>query len=232
MGASLRRDVSPRVYERETWENEVRTGLPRQEPLSPEEAARLDAEYQQQLSELETLRARLRRLEEPTTPSRTAAEPDRSRWQSRSPYAAAGSPRSEPAPSPAPSTYAAPAPAPRYPVATPATTAPRRSSAAKGAPMPAGIDFIANTAYPDSRGYQGLDQLVGLLRQAAGTFEVRVHTAADLRPRVAQLLSEERATTIRNYLLGENIPAQVFRVVGFGNHLTGKEGERVEVVRN
>ena len=244
VAASLRRDATPRAYEREAWENEVRQGLPRTEPLSREESARLDAEYQKSLTELETLRARLRKLEGPPTnpqpvtqaPPAAASNPQ---WQARS---------SEPAPAtygtarpspPATSPYPAPATAPTaqgnratdtystpYPTATP--SGPARYS---GAPMPAGISFIPNTAYPDSRGYQGLDQLIGLIRQSTSVLEIRVHTPAELDPRVAQLLSEERAVTIRNHLLSQGVPQQNFRTVGFGNNLTGPEGERVEVVR-
>jgi outer membrane protein OmpA-like peptidoglycan-associated protein len=48
--------------------------------------------------------------------------------------------------------------------------------------------------------------------------------------RAAQLLSEERATTIRNFLLDQAISPNNFIVTGFGNNVTGKQGERVEVV--
>ena len=97
--------------------------------------------------------------------------------------------------------------------------------------MPAGISFIPNTAYPDSRGYTGLDQLLGLIQQSTSVLEVRVHTPLDLAPRAAQLLSEERATTIRNFLADKGIPSANYRVIGFGNNVTGQQGERVEVVR-
>ena len=44
---------------RRAWENRVQTGLPQQEQVSAEEAARLDAEYERQLREVEELRAKL-----------------------------------------------------------------------------------------------------------------------------------------------------------------------------
>lgn len=232
--AGLQRDNGPRVYERADWENQVRSDLPRTEPLSPDEVARLDADYQRKLSELEALRAELQRLDG------NAAQP------APAIYSAAGprqwSAKGDPYPGAAPATYGRPAAGPRpvgkannyntpnYPVA-PSAFGNDPAPAATGAPMPAGISFIANTAYPDSRGYTGLDQLLGLIQQSASVLEVRVHTPLDLTPRAAQLLSEERATTIRNFLESKGIPSTNFRVIGFGNNLTGRQGERVEVVR-
>lgn len=209
--AGLSRNKAPRVYERAAWENEVRQGLPRTEPLSPEEIAELDADYQRQLRELEALRAELRRLEnQPATPT-TYGQPAAPRtWSAKD--------ASEPGQPVVPSNYSAPS-----------GNVP--ASAGRGAPMPAGISFIPNTAYPDSRGYTGLDQLLGLIRQSTSVLEIRVHTPEELAPRAAQLLSEERATTIRNFLADKGIPSLNYQVIGFGNNLTGKQGERVEVLR-
>ncbi|TXF88668.1 OmpA family protein [Neolewinella aurantiaca] len=232
--AGLQRDKSPRVYERDTWENEVRQGLPRKEPLSPAEVTRLDADYQRKLSELEALRAELHRLDG-TTPTNTqpavSAPPTGQRWSAKGdPYNRTATPQSYGQPSAgttsqrtAPNQYSAAASGSYNSGA--ATTKPG------GAPMPAGISFIPNTAYPDSRGYTGLDQLMGLIQQSTSVLEIRVHTPLDLDPRAAQLLSEERATTIRNFLNSKGIPAANYKVIGFGNNITGQQGERVEVVR-
>lgn len=233
----LQRDVSPRAYERRAWENEVRQGLPRTEPLRPEEVTKMDKDYQRQLAEIETLKAKLRKLEAPqqpaapTYPSRGTTG-DQREWTARSP-----SPDyRQPATNTAPTTYGQAADnAPQYPASdtAPTTYAPPAYSATRlpGAPMPAGISFIPNTAYPDSRGYRGLDQLAGLIRQSRSILEIRVHTPLEMAPRAAQLLSEERATTIRNFLLEQAISPNHFTVTGFGSNVTGEQGERVEVVR-
>jgi outer membrane protein OmpA-like peptidoglycan-associated protein len=105
------------------------------------------------------------------------------------------------------------------------------STGLRGAPMPAGISFIPNTAYPNSRGYTGLDQLLGLIQQSTSVLEIRVHTPLDLDPRAAQLLSEERAITIRNFLADKGISSTNYKVIGFGNNVTGQQKERVEVIR-
>ncbi|MEM9261872.1 MAG: OmpA family protein, partial [Bacteroidota bacterium] len=110
----------------------------------------------------------------------------------------------------------------------PATT---RTTPAPNTGIPAGISFIPNTAYPDGAGYGGLDQLVRQIQSATSVVEIRVHTPAQLDRRAAQLLSEERAITIRDYLLEQGISAKHFRVLGYGNNLTGQGGERVEVLR-
>lgn len=241
VAAGLRADKSPRVYEREAWENEVRQGLPHQEPLSPEEVARLDVEYQRQLAELETLRAKLRQMEGYGTPPAEQSAPPRSTapardWSARSPVATTPAVYpSNTAPRYAPATpSSAPAPPPPSQSAAPPTygrSAAAPPTAPTGVAMPAGISFIPNTAYPDSRGYRGLDGLIALVSQSSTAVEVRVHTRLDQSPRAAQLLSEERATTIRNHLLKAGLPAESFRVIGFGNNLTGAEGPRVEVIR-
>jgi outer membrane protein OmpA-like peptidoglycan-associated protein len=239
--AGLNRDNAPRVYERAPWENEVRQGLPRTEPLSPDEIARLDADYQQQLNELEALRAELRRLDavpaqqpatygQPAATNRSAART----WEAKG----TGTPTSN-QPVEATSPYARPATPATYAPRTPSTLTTREVAPAtatplnpgSGAPMPAGISFIPNTAYPDSRGYTGLDQLVGLIHQSTSVLEIRVHTPAKLDRRAAQLLSEERATTIRNFLASKGIVPNNYKVIGFGNNLTGEQGERVEVLR-
>ncbi|THH37957.1 OmpA family protein [Neolewinella litorea] len=92
-----------------------------------------------------------------------------------------------------------------------------------------GVTFIPNTAYPNSSGYAALEALAGRVRAGAGVMEIRVHTAPGTDPRAAQLLSEERAVTIRNYLLNAGIAPENFRVIGYGNHQP-EGGERVEVV--
>lgn len=233
--AGLQRDNGPRVYERASWENQVREGLPREEPLSPTEVAKLDADYQRNLSELEALRAELQRLDGTapgaTNQPATYAPAPAQQWATKG----------NNYPNSAPQTYGQPAASPQ-PVPATAYGAPQNqtppasgyrapSAGPGGAPMPAGISFIPNTAYPDSRGYTGLDQLFGLIQQSTSLLEIRVHTPADLDPRAAQLLSEERATTIRNFLTEKGIPSANYQVIGFGNNITGQQGERVEVVR-
>lgn len=238
--AGLQRDNSPRAYQRENWENQVRQGLPRQEPLSPTEVARLDADYQRKLSELEALRAELKRLDGPAAPP-ASNQPATYTPAADQRWSAKGDPYNRHA---APATYGQPATPATTPAPTnngnyrmPASQAPSATGSGaspaglRGAPMPAGISFIPNTAYPDSRGYTGLDQLLGLIQQSTSVLEVRVHTPLDLAPRAAQLLSEERATTIRNFLADKGIPSANYRVIGFGNNVTGQQGERVEVVR-
>ena len=96
-------------------------------------------------------------------------------------------------------------------------------------PAPAGVTFITNTAYPNAAGYGALDALAEQIRGASGVVEIRVHTARKLDPRAAQLLSEERALTIRNHLLEAGIARENFRVVGYGNHESAA-GERVELI--
>lgn len=225
--AGLIPDKSPRAYQREPWENEVRQGLPRTTPLTDDEAARLDKNYQKQLAELEAMRAKLRQLENTPAPQQTSRQTPSavpsSSWVAKG---SSSSPRQSaaeayPAADDYPATAASPAPATygRQPVLT-----------TPGA-LPAGISFIPNTAYPDGAGYTGLDQLVGLIQQSTSVVEIRVHTPKTLDRRAAQLLSEERATTIINFLKEKGIAPGNYRVIGFGNNLTGLGGERVEVIR-
>jgi outer membrane protein OmpA-like peptidoglycan-associated protein len=237
--AGLQRNNSPRVYERATWENQVREGLPRTEPLSPNEVVKLDEDYQRKLSELEALRAELRRLDGTPTPAASNNQPSTYSPAADQRWTAKGDPNR----TLAPQTYGQPAPTPpqnqptSYQLArnnaSSAVSGGNNSSASglRGAPMPAGISFIPNTAYPDSRGYTGLDQLLGLIQQSTSVLEIRVHTPLELAPRAAQLLSEERAITIRNFLVEKGIPSANYKVIGFGNNVTGRQGERVEVVR-
>ena len=237
--AGLRRDNTPRPYQPEAWEGQLRRDLPRQTPLSATESERLDAEYEKQLAELEALQTKLRRLNgteygtpAPAAPAPTyrPTEPNPRQWSAKggspTPYA---TPRQAPVDEwstrrPTPDAYA---PAPTnsrtpYPAPDRTLVAARRS-------QPADVSFIPNTAYPDSRGYDGLDRLVKYVQQVGYVVDIRVHTPAELPPRAAQLLSEERAVTIREHLLRAGIPAQNFVATGYGNNLTGKEGERVEV---
>ncbi|MTB52443.1 OmpA family protein [Lewinella sp. W8] len=245
-------DQSPKVYEREPWENQLSQSLPRREPISASEAARLDREYERKLAELEALKTQLRNLENrSTTPApqsdyyapredyrqqewtaKQAPAPATYDHRTTQPYPEDYR-TNRSVPSPANTTtakspyYANPEPAPatynRAAVAAPSTAA----------GIPAGISFIPNTAYPNAAGYDGLDQLVNYLRSGSqrGPLEVRVHVAVELDRRVAQLLSEERAVTIRDYLTEQGVAATAFRVVGYGNHLTGNGGERVELIR-
>ncbi len=92
------------------------------------------------------------------------------------------------------------------------------------------VTFITNTAYPNSGGYLALDGLVAYVQQAARVVEIRIHTSGELSARAAQILSEERATTVRNYLRDAGIAPENFRVVGYGNHESAA-GERVEIIR-
>ena len=91
------------------------------------------------------------------------------------------------------------------------------------------ISFIRNTAYPNSGGYAGLEELATAIRRSGTILEVRVHTARELDRRAAQLLSEERAVTIRNFLTEAGIASENYRVIGFGNHESAA-GERVELL--
>ncbi|WP_116126176.1 OmpA family protein [Lewinella sp. IMCC34183] len=109
----------------------------------------------------------------------------------------------------------------KSPAPASAPTTPRSSAA--------GVTFIPRTAYPDAAGYDALDLLAERVRRAAEIVEVRVHTSGDLSPREAQLLSEERATAIRDYLARAGVSVANFSVVGYGNH-EPEGGERVEVV--
>ena len=178
----------PAPDERTDWERRMQRDLPREEPVDADEAARLDAEYAQQLAELEALRAKLRE----------------SRGEAPSEANGVAPPVFEP-------------------------TAVTAKSPAAGSAVPAGVTFITNTAYPDGAGYDALDALVEQIRASSGVVEIRVHTARKLDARAAQLLSEERAVTIRNHLLEAGIARENFRVVGYGNHESAA-GERVEVI--
>ncbi|MEO0732570.1 MAG: OmpA family protein, partial [Bacteroidota bacterium] len=248
MNASVRSNLygnqAPKVYEREAWENDLRRDLPRNAPLSQEEAARLDADYQRKLDELAALKAELNRVNgtaPPPQPQQPAYERPAAtgnpNWTTKGdPYQRTTAPTTyeQPASNP-PRTYGQPASSPRtyeqpaYPP-TPRSTYPPAATNQPNPGIPVGITFIYNTAYPDGIGYDGLDQLVRTVQRASGVVEVRVHTSVQLDRRAAQLLSEERALTIRNYLLEKGVNAQHFRVLGFGNNLTGQGGERVEVL--
>lgn len=226
-------DRRPAAYENQFWENQLQRELPRRGELSPEELARLDADYERKMREVEALRAQLRQIEgenaystpssaygqAPMTTDRSyppsQARANQRQWTARSPYPSAERPseyyeRSTPAP----------VVAPRSPVSPPTTAGNR--------PANLGITFIPNTAYPNSAGYDELDALVRNVRRASRVVEIYVHTSPRLDPRAAQLLSEERAATIRDFLLEQRIAPQDFRVTGYGNNYTGELGERVE----
>lgn len=248
---------APKVYEREAWENELQRDLPRTTPLSQEEANRLDADYQRKLEELAALKAELNRLngtQQPAAPatnrqhySPSTAPVTERRWTAKgnpapNPQSRVEEQHTQYPPTeyrqPMPATYQAPLSnnvRQQQQQTTPATygypPVPNPALAPRSAGIPAGISFIPNTAYPDGAGYGGLDQLVRQVQSATSVVEIRVHTSAQLPPRAAQLLSEERAVTIRNYLLEQGISAKHFKVLGFGNNLTGQGGERVEVLR-
>ncbi|CAH1001281.1 hypothetical protein LEM8419_02182 [Neolewinella maritima] len=176
--------AQPDLDETKGWERNVRSDLPREEPVDAAETARLDAEYARQLAELEELRAELRQA------------------------------RGEPTSAPAPDLAA------KSPVVVEKATP---------AAAPLAISFIPNTAYPNTAGYDALDALVRTVQAATGMVEIRVHTARKLDQRAAQLLSEERATTIRNHLIKAGISSENFRVIGYGNHESAA-GERVELI--
>ncbi|MBB4078962.1 outer membrane protein OmpA-like peptidoglycan-associated protein [Lewinella aquimaris] len=111
----------------------------------------------------------------------------------------------------------------------PAGLTPKAPEPIPGA-SPLGVTFIPNTAYPNSGGYSALEALAATVRNAQKLVEIRVHTSRKLNPRAAQLLSEERATTIRKYLVEAGISNENFRVIGYGNHESAA-GERVEVIQ-
>ncbi len=182
----------PDLTERRGWERTVQGESPRQPGADAADAARLDAEYDRKLREVEALRAQLREVRGTATPPSAARTAE--------------------------------------PVLTgksPSATAPAVAAETAG---PLGVTFITNTAYPNSGGYTALDQLVETVQQAATVIEIRVHTSPELSVRAAQILSEERATTIRNYLVEAGIAPENFRVIGYGNHESAA-GERVEVIR-
>jgi len=218
-----------RAYEREPWENEVQRGLPRTSPISPEEAARLDAEYQKKINEIAAMKAKLQRLNS-TDSRQPAAQQSRSTinnpaWNTRGQAVNQAPARQAPAPDTYDNRYAPPA----SQVRAPATYG--QPAAAPAAGIPAGISFIPNTAYPDGAGYGGLDQLARQIQSSATVLEIRIHTPAEMDRRAAQLLSEERATTLRNYLTEQGVSPRNYKVFGFGNNLTGSGGERVEIFR-
>ncbi len=196
-----------------SWERDLQRDLPRSNDITPEERARLDADYNRQMEELEAMRRQLRQARNEPEPAPSTTAPRQ--WEARSP---------------APSTYSAPARR-RQTTSEPVSgsTSGYRSSASAG--MPAGITFIPSTAYPNGAGYDALDQLSRLVQNSGTVVEVRVHTSVNLDRRTAQLLSEERAITIRNYLIEQGINAANFSVIGYGNNLTGNGGERVELFR-
>ena len=189
-----------------SWERDLQRDLPNQERISDQDRARLDAEYERQMAELEEMRRRLRQARNEPDPQPASAPAPARQWEARSPT---------------PSEYTAPA----APPTTTYTPPPTETTA-----QLAGITFIPNTAYPNGPGYGALDQLARQVQNSGVVVEIRVHTSVNLDRRTAQLLSEERAVTIRNYLLEQGINAANFRVVGYGNNLTGNGGERVELI--
>ena len=210
----LYRTHRPPVNRTEAWESNLRRDLPQQRPLDEAERARLDREYERQMAELAEMREQLRRSR--------GQEADR-QWQARSVEA----PSTYRQPAPATGEYypsTAPAPRPPYEPAYP-----HRPAASSG--LPAGVTFIPNTAYPNSAGYAALDELARLVQYSETIVEIRVHVAPQLDPRSAQILSEERAAAIRDHLVAAGVSPAHFRAIGYGNHLTGNGGERVEVLR-
>ena len=218
------------------WEHELSRGLPSETTGRPGAAATLsqiDEEYQRQYAELERLRSELSRLRNQSSQTSPGG-----RTQAKSPHVTDDYPTPAP-PRPygddrrttPPTTYDAPdrTPAGASPVRAPSAPPYVEPGAHQPALATSAISFIPNTAYPDGAGYGGLEQLLGYVRRAKNTVEVRIHTAVDLPRRTAQLLSEERATTVREYLIEQGIAERHFTVVGYGNNLTGKGGERVEV---
>ena len=219
------------------WEHELSRGLPdgtTDRPDATSALSRIDEEYQRQYAELERLRSELSRLRNQGTMD--SPSPGQS-TQAKSPYATGDYTTPVPPqsygdqPAAQPPTYDA---TDRASAGSPAARAGSTSPyVATDSRQPAlatdAITFIPNTAYPDGAGYGGLEQLLDYVRRAKGTVEVRIHTSIDLPRRTAQLLSEERATSVRDYLVEQGIAERHFTVVGYGNNLTGKGGERVEV---
>lgn len=225
LAAEVRSGLYPnqqsKAYERESWENDLRQTLPQTTLLSPEEITRLDDEYQRQQGELAALKAELQRLNQTTPTTAPATNPN---------WTAKGTPQTETGLVPRrqqPAAYGS-QPAAYVPAIPPRATVPATGNRVG---IAAGISFIPNTAYPDGAGYTGLDQLVLQLKNTKIRLEIRVHTSIEFDRRIAQLLSEERATSIREHLMEEGVSTNLFTVIGFGNNLTGSGGERVEIVR-
>ena len=243
--SSVRRDLSDTRYSntQRNWERDVQRGVRPGSRNAQAEAERIDAEYARQLAELEQLKAELARLrgDAPRQPAVAAPNQydDRPSYPVPAPYEqqpvisndnyppstwSARSPNGEPAPARQQAGYA--------PVGSGRPTMedqPTYRSAPAGAVQRLPISFIPNTAYVDGAGYGGLEELYKSVERARGVVEIRIHTPIDMDRRHAQLLSEERATTIRDFLLERGIAERHFSVVGYGNNLTAKGGERVEI---
>ena len=200
-------DRTPDSFDR-SWEYRLRRDLPERRRARVTE---IDDEYARKLAELNDLRAELARLRgeppAPAAPRNPAPDSSGLRPRLSAEFGAKGA-----APRPADIEIPAPAASPY--------------SNEKYTALP--ITFIENTAYVDGKGYEGLEVLVELVSGALQVVTIRVHTPAAMDRRSAQHLSEERAVTIRDYLVGEGIPVRRFRVQGFGNNLSDG-GERVEV---
>lgn len=244
--STLRRDLSDTRYSnnQRNWERDVQRGVRPSSRNARAEAERIDAEYARQLAELEQLKAELARLRGGAPPAPATAAPaeydDRSGYPVPAPYEQRPATNEENYP---PSNWTARSPAGELPAVQ---SSPGYAPVSSGRPdvagertyesSPAGtlqrlpISFIPNTAYVDGAGYGGLEALYSTVQRARGLVEIRIHTPIDMDRRHAQLLSEERATTIRDYLLERGIAERHFTVVGYGNNLTAKGGERVEVV--
>ncbi len=183
-----------RLSEHQKWENQIRNDLPQTDPLTPTEAARLDAAYARQMQEIQALRSQLREVEgmdDQLVVGDSSIAGNQFTQRSVAPVGI--------------------------------------SPGATGA-GDLSLTFVPNTAYLDSGGYAGVDQLVTLIRAATSTVEIRVYTDAILDSRAAQRLSEERAATIEEQLVSLGVSADNFRVIGYGNHLS-ERGEGIEVIR-
>lgn len=173
--------------------------------------------YARDLAELERMKEKFRRQQERKLRSEERGGKSTTLWN--------GEPLTPKSANPAPQSTQTASDSPQPSDLT--TKSPDRQSAAEPS---RGITFIPNTAYPNGDGYTALDRLVETVRTAGSVVEIRVHTSRELDRRAAQLLSEERATTIRSYLEEAGIAPENFRVVGFGNHESAA-GERVEVIK-
>ncbi|WP_116107158.1 OmpA family protein [Lewinella sp. IMCC34191] len=90
--------------------------------------------------------------------------------------------------------------------------------------------FLPNSAYLSADGYRAIDRLADEIGRSDTVLEIRVHTGNERDARAAQVLSEERATTISEALIELGVPFDHFKVIGYGNHLSPGE-ERIEIVR-
>ncbi|NJC27744.1 OmpA family protein [Neolewinella antarctica] len=222
--AATRRSDGERKQKKQAWEYAAQRDLPvnNSEPTSATNQS--DARYDQQLAELAALREEVVRLRTQQDTERPAPAPEA--YGTPSGYVPPAD-RDWTSRTPAPSTAEAPMNT-AYPTNPAPATAPPAAKRS-GQKTRTDVTFIPNTAYVDGGGYDGLEQICRAVEAARAPVTIVVHTRADLEKRPAQLLSEERAVKIGNYLRERGIAERHFHVLGYGNNLTGKGGERVEI---